>query len=348
MEGEKQTGIDAIGEFGLIDRIKDIIGDQVDETLVKGIGDDAALIATSKNEVLAISTDTLVEGVHFDLSYMPLQHLGYKSVVVSLSDIAAMNGLPSHVTVSVALSSKFSVEAVDEFYKGVKQAAETYGIRVIGGDTTASLKGMMINVSAIGFMQKGKVALRSGSKPKDVICVSGDLGGAFLGMHILEREKQEFKANPEMQPDLDEFSYLVGRQLKPEARIDLIHSMNEIGIQPSSMIDISDGLASELIHLSIQSKNKFKVYEDKIPIAEETRSASMDFSLDPTTAALNGGEDYELLFTLKLEDFEKVKNHPDITAIGYVEEGEGATLVTRSGNNVPIRAQGWNHFRDQS
>ena len=343
MEEGKQTKIETIGEFGLIEKIKSVLG-QESQSVIKGIGDDAAITRLENGGNLAVSTDTLVEGIHFDLSYMPLQHLGYKSVVVSLSDIVAMNGIPQYVLVSVSLSSKFSVEAVEEFYRGVELAAKNYNVEVVGGDTTASLKGLYINVCAFGEIPESDISYRDGAQSKDVLCVSGDLGGAYMGMHILEREKQEFKANPEMQPNLEEFSYLVGRQLKPEARMDLVHSLKEAGIKPSSMIDISDGLASELMHLSTQSKKKFKVYEEKIPIAEETRSASTDFGIDPTTASLNGGEDYELLFTLSLDDFEKVKNHPDITAIGYVEEGEGAVLITRSGNDVPIQAQGWNHF----
>ncbi len=347
MSDQKTTDISSIGEFGLIERIKETLGDER-SGISKGIGDDAAVIDLGEKGSLIMSTDTLIEGIHFDLSYMPLKHLGYKSVVVSLSDIAAMNAVPQYLTVSIGLSSKFTVEAVEEFYRGVELACKNYEVSVVGGDTTASRSGLFINVTAIGISTKDTLTYRNDAKVKDVICVSGDLGGAYMGMHVLEREKKEFQANPDMQPDIEQFSYLVGRQLKPEARTDLIHSLSEIGIVPSSMIDISDGLASELMHLSTQSEKKFKVYEDKIPLAEETRSTCMDFGIDPTTAAMNGGEDYELLFTLGLEDFEKVKNHPDITAIGYVEEGAGPVLITRSGNNVPIKAQGWNHFPDQS
>jgi thiamine-monophosphate kinase len=345
MVENSQTKIETIGEFGLINRISEILKGR-DSKIKKGIGDDSAVIEIDDQRSLLVSTDSLVEGVHFDLSYMPLRHLGYKAVVVSISDIAAMNGIPKYLTVAIGLSSKFSVEAVEEFYQGIDRACENYGIEVVGGDTTASQKGMFINMTALGFTDNRKISYRSGSQPEDVICVSGDLGGAYIGMHVLEREKVEFQANPQMQPALDDFSYVVGKQLRPEARTDLVKSMDELGIHPSSQIDISDGLASELMHLSKESRNEFKIYEDKIPIAEETRKACMDFNLDPTVAVLNGGEDYELLFTLGLKDFEKVKNHPDITAIGYVQKGEGAKLVKRTGTIEDIKAQGWDHFKD--
>ncbi len=339
----KQTKIESLGEFGLINRVTSHLQSS-DPAVITGIGDDAAVIELDKENVQVISSDSLVEGVHFDLSYMPLMHLGFKMASVNISDIAAMNCIPKYLTISLGISSKFSVEAIEEIYKGIQQACDTYGVEVIGGDTTGSLKGLFANITVIGYGKKKEISTRSAAKEKDVICVSGDLGGAYMGMHILEREKKEFESNPEMQPDLEEFAYVVGRQLRPEARTDLVHFFKEMKITPSSMIDISDGLASELLHLSSQSKMKLIVYEEKIPIAEETREASIDFNLDPTVVSLNGGEDYELLFTVSLEEFEKIRNNPSITAIGYVEKGEGAEMVYRSGSREALTAQGWNHF----
>jgi len=294
---------------------------------------------------MLVSTDMLMEGVHFDLSYMPLEHLGYKAVAVNVSDIAAMNGIPTQITVSIGLSNRFSLEAIDALYEGIRMACDNYKVDLVGGDTTSSASGLAISITAIGEADPEKVSLRSGAKKADIICVTGDLGGAYVGLQVLEREKQVFKANPDMQPNLGSYDYLVKRQLKPEARMDIIHELRDLGIVPTSMIDVSDGLASDLFHVCKQSGLGAKIYEDKLPLDTLTYNTAVEFGLDPIVCALNGGEDYELLFTIGQADHEKLKNHMDIHFIGYMTEpAEGKHLVTKGGNAVALKAQGWQHF----
>lgn len=339
----KRTEIADLGEFGLIDRLASKFSINQPSTFL-GIGDDAAVIDAG-DKYLVITTDMLLEGVHFDLSYTPIQHLGYKAVAVNISDIAAMNAIPKQITVNIGLSNRFSLEAVEALYEGIKAACEEYKIDLIGGDTTSSRAGLVISVTAIGEVAKDKVALRSGAKVGDIICVSGDLGGAYMGLQVLEREKQVFLANPEMQPQLEPYDFIVKRQLKPEARMDMVYELQDFGVIPTSMIDISDGLASELFHIAKNSKVGLSIYEDKLPIAKPTYDTAVEFKLDPVTSVLNGGEDYELLFTIKQEDFEKVKNHPDIAIIGHIKTAEEkVTLITKGGNAMPLQAQGWKHF----
>lgn len=341
---ENRSEISNLGEFGLIDRISKKISLQ-NATSIKGIGDDAAVIDAGDDYVL-VSTDVLAESIHFDLAYMPLQHLGFKAVSVNVSDIAAMNGRAEQIVVSLALSNRFSVEAVDALYEGIRSACEHYKVDLVGGDTTSSRSGLMISITVIGRVKKDKVVYRDGAKPNDIICVTGDLGAAFMGLQILEREKEVYQSDPNMQPALDKYEYLVGRQLKSIARTDIIFELEELGVTPTSMIDISDGLASELFHISKNSGVGIRIYEDKIPVDEMTfNTAALEFKIDPITTALNGGEDYELLFTISQADFEKVKNHADIHMIGYVHEKKNElTMVTKGGNVVPLQAQGWNHF----
>ncbi|MCV9385123.1 thiamine-phosphate kinase [Reichenbachiella ulvae] len=342
-EENKRTEIGELGEFGLINQISKKFENKNSSTLI-GIGDDAAVIE-SGDKVKLLSTDMLVEGVHFDLSYMPLQHLGYKSVAVNVSDIAAMNGKPQQITVSLGLSNRFSVEAVEAFYEGVRFACEDFAVDLVGGDTTSSPTGLIISVSVIGESPKDKVVYRKNAEEKDIICVTGDLGGALMGLQVLEREKEVFKTNPDMQPDLTEYEYIVKRQLKPTARMDLIFELEELGVIPTAMIDVSDGLASELFHIATQSQLGVTIYEDKLPIDQMTYNTAVEFKLDPATCALNGGEDYELLFTISQSDFEKIKNLPDVSAIGYMDKQEnGLKMVTKGGNTVPLEAQGWKHF----
>lgn len=342
---DRRSEISSLGEFGLIDRISQSISLQNSSSL-KGIGDDAAVIDAGEDCIL-FSTDMLLEGIHFDLSYMPLQHLGYKAVAVNVSDIAAMNGRPEQITIGLGLSNRFSTEAIDSLYAGIRAACENFKVDLVGGDTSASASGLVISISILGRAKKDKVVYRSGAKASDIICVTGDLGGAYMGLQVLEREKQVFLTNPEMQPDLEKYEYVVSRQLKPEARMDIIHDLAEAGIVPTSMIDISDGLASELLHLSRQSNVGVRIYEDKIPIDNETfDTAALEFKVDPITCALNGGEDYELLFTIKQTDFEKVKNHADIQFIGYVHEDPKQNFMqSKQGTMVPLSAQGWDHFK---
>lgn len=341
---QTRSEISQLGEFGLIDRIskKFSLGNG---TSVKGIGDDAAVIDLG-NEYLLVSTDMLVEGIHFDLSYSPIHHLGYKSVAVNVSDIAAMNGKAEQITVSIAISSRFSVEAIDALYQGIHAACESYGVDLVGGDTTTSTSGLVISITAVGRVAKDRVAYRGGAKPNDILCVTGDLGAAFLGLQVLEREKQVFMEDPNMQPDLEKYEYLVGRLLKPEARTDIVSELIDAGVSPTSMIDLSDGLASDVFHISRASGVGFRVYDDKIPIDTAAYETAIEFKLDPLTCALNGGEDYELMFTISKADQEKIKNHPDIHFIGYAHERKDENvLVTKQGNIVPLRAQGWDHFK---
>lgn len=343
MSEEKRTEIGELGEFGLIDRLSENFKPQHKET-VKGIGDDAAVMDLS-DKYLLTSTDMLLEGLHFDLSYTPLQHLGYKAIAVNVSDIAAMNGVPKQVTVNLGLSNRFSVEAVESIYEGIKSACEEYKVDLVGGDTTASQQGLIISVTVLGEVEKEKIVYRSGAQENDILCVTGDVGAAFVGLQILEREKQEFLANPDMQPQMDQYDYVVGRQLRPKARMDIIHEFADLGILPTSMIDVSDGVASEAFHLCKQSNLGVAIYEDKLPIEKQAFETAAEFRIDPNSCALNGGEDYELLFTIPQSDFEKIKNHPDIHTIGYMQSKEkGRTFVTRSQNVVVLEAQGWRHF----
>jgi thiamine-monophosphate kinase len=340
---EKRTEITDLGEFGLIERVKSSFSLQNSTSLV-GIGDDAALIASGE-EYLLVTTDMLLESVHFDLSYMPLQHLGYKAVVANVSDIAAMNGKPEQITVALAFSNRFSLEAIDSLYNGIRSACENYKVDLVGGDTSASASGLVISITALGRVSKGKETLRSTAKVNDIICVTGDLGAAYLGLQVLEREKQVFLTNPEMQPDLEKYEYLVGRQLRPEARMDIVHELADKKVVPTAMIDISDGLASELLHLSKSSGVGIKIFEDKVPIDAGAFETAIELKIDPITCALNGGEDYELLFTIAPSDYEKLKNHPDIHFIGHVHNNpQQNVMVTKDETIVPLVAQGWNHF----
>ncbi len=340
---EQRTELSKLGEFGLIERIKSNFSVSQPSTLL-GIGDDAAVIEGGENPIL-ISTDMLVEGIHFDLSYMPLQHLGYKSVAVNVSDIAAMNGIPEQITISIAISNRFSIEAVDALFDGIRTACINYKVDLIGGDTTSSASGLVISITVIGRAPKEKIVKRSGAQINDIICVTGDLGAAYMGLQVLEREKQVFLSNPEMQPDIEKYEYLVGRQLRPEARMDIIHELKDKDCLPTSMIDVSDGLASELLHLGKQSGVGIKIFEDKVPIDHGTYETAIEFNLDPITCALNGGEDYELLFTIKPADYDKVKNHPDIHFIGHIHNDPSQhVMVTKQETIVPITAQGWKHF----
>ncbi|QSE97302.1 thiamine-phosphate kinase [Fulvivirga lutea] len=341
---EKRTELSDLGEFGIIERIKNSTKNKHKSTL-EGIGDDAAIIDV-KDKQLLVSTDMLLEGVHFDLSYMPLAHLGYKAVAVNVSDIAAMNGVPTQITVNIGLSNRFSLEAVDTLYQGILKACEDFKVDLVGGDTSSSASGLVLSITALGQVDKKSVVKRSGAKKGDIICVTGDLGAAYLGLQVLEREKQVFLSNPEMQPQLDKYDYIVQRQLKPSARMDIIHELAELKLVPSSMIDISDGLASELMHLAKSSKIGVQIYEDKLPIDKQTYDTGYELGIDSTTAALNGGEDYELLFTINQDDYEKLKNHSDIHFIGYVKEfSEGCKMVTKQENLIDIKAQGWNHYK---
>lgn len=340
----KTTNISSLGEFGLIDRLASNIN-LVNKTSLVGIGDDAAVIDIGNDMVQLVSTDILAEHIHFDLSYMPLKHLGYKAVAVNVSDIAAMNGIPQQITFSMALSSRFTVEAIDELYEGIKMACEDFKVDLVGGDTTSSASGLVLSVTAIGTVHKDQVSYRSGAAIGDVICVTGDLGGAFLGLKVLQREKEVFKDNPEMQPELTGFEYAIKRQLKPTARMDVIYDLAEAKVKPTSMIDISDGLASELLHICKQSGVGAVITEDNIPIDTNVFNSYVEFNMQPIASALNGGEDYELLMTFAQKDFEKIRNHPDITPIGIIKEKEdGVFLLSKQGNRYPIKAQGWVHF----
>lgn len=342
----KRTEIKEIGEFGLIDKISGDIKLQ-HAASVMGIGDDAAIINAGDKYYL-LTTDMLIENIHFDLSYAPLAQLGYKAISVNVSDIAAMNGIPRQATVSIGLSNRFSVEAVEKLYEGIKFACEDFQVDLVGGDTTSSPSGLVISVTVIGEVEKSKVALRQNAEKGDIVCVTGDLGGAYIGLQVLQREKQEFLANPNMQPQLDKYPYIVQRQLKPIARTDIIHELKDLNVVPKAMIDISDGLASELNHLAIKSGVGFKIFEDKIPVDKQTYDTSVEFNIGPITCAMNGGEDYELLFTISQADFEKLEKHMDIHFIGYATgKDEGLKLVTKEGNEVEIKAQGFNHFEDK-
>jgi thiamine-monophosphate kinase len=340
---DNKTEITSLGEFGLINHLtKDNIISHPET--IKAIGDDAAVIDAGNKYILA-STDLLLEGIHFDLSYCPLKHLGYKSIIVNLSDIYAMNGQPKQVTVSIGISNRFSLEAIEELYKGIYLACKQYNIDLVGGDTSSSRQGLVISVTALGEVSKDKVTYRSGAKPNDLLVVSGDLGGSFMGLQILQREKSVFTENPKIQPDLGGHDYVLERQLKPEARKDVIEQLEQLKIKPTSMIDISDGLASETIHLCQQSDCGANIYDEKIPIDHTTYQLARDFELDPSVIALNGGEDYELLFTIPQSDYEKIKNDPFFTIIGHItDKPSGINLIAKNGTSHELTAQGWDAF----
>ena len=343
-KNQQRTDLGQIREFGLIDHLAKNFEIKQSST-IKGIGDDAAVL-DFKGDKVVVSTDFLVEGVHFDLSYMPLKHLGYKAVMVNLSDIYAMNAQASQVTVSIAVSNRFPLEAIEELYAGIQTACNIYGVDLVGGDTTSSTSGLVISVTAIGHVDKDNEVYRSGAKPNDLLVVTGDLGAAYLGLQVLEREKEVFKVNPQNQPDLDQYTYLVERQLKPEARKDIVKLLKDLDVKPTSMIDISDGLSSEILHICKNSDVGCDLYETKIPLDPQVIATCEEFNIDSTTIALNGGEDYELLMTIGQEDFPKIKANPNLTVIGYItEKNAGAHLVTRADQKIELQAQGWKSFK---
>ncbi len=343
----KQTPLSELGEFGLITRLTEKIQIKNTSTIV-GVGDDAAVLSFPNHKIV-VTTDLLTEGIHFNLMYVPLKHLGYKAVVVNLSDVYAMNAIPRQITVSIAISSKFSLEAVEELYSGIHLACEKYGVDLIGGDTTSSLTGLTISVTAIGEASEDELVYRSGAKIGDLVCVSGDLGGAYMGLQLLERENEVFKVNPHQKPQFEGYDYILERQLKPEARADFKELMKTLNIQPTSMIDISDGLSSEVLHLCKASKVGCNIYEEKIPLDSQTKEFAEELSINPLVAALNGGEDYELLFTVPLASFDVIKKEFDITVIGHITaESEGANLITTGGSVIPLQAQGWNPLMNDS
>lgn len=338
---ENRTSLSELGEFGLIEHLTKNFEIKNNST-VRGIGDDAAVL-NFEGKHIVITTDFLVEGVHFDLAYMPLKHLGYKAVMVNLSDIYAMNATPSQVTISIAVSNRFPLEALEELYAGIDLATSLYKIDIVGGDTTSSRAGLLISVTAIGAAKKEDVVYRNGAKPNDLLVVTGDLGAAYMGLKVLERENEVFKVNPKSQPDLEPYSYLIERQLKPEARKDIPPLLKELEVKPTAMIDISDGLSSEVIHLCKSSKTGVNLYENKIPLDPAVISVCEEFKIDSTTIALSGGEDYELLFTISQEDFNKIKGNPNFTVVGHMtEENEGMHLITRANQKIPLIARGWN------
>jgi thiamine-monophosphate kinase len=343
-----RTSISELGEFGLIEHLTKEFS-VTNSSTVKGIGDDAAVIVSENNNEIVITTDLLVEGVHFDLSYMPLKHLGYKAVVVNLSDVYAMNAKATQITVSMAVSNRFPVEALEELYAGIATAAKHYGVDVVGGDTTSSRTGLMLSITAIGQAPKTDIVYREGAKENDLLVVSGDLGAAYMGLQVLEREKEVFKVNPQSQPDLDAYTYLIERQLKPEARQDIPKLLKEMDVVPTAMIDVSDGLSSEILHICKNSNVGCNLYEDKIPLDPQVISACEEFNLDSTMVALSGGEDYELLFTISTEDFPKIKANPHLTVIGHItHKNEGSHLITRANTKIPLVARGWNALDEES
>ena len=343
-KNQELTPISTLGEFGLIKHLTQFFPVENASTEL-GVGDDAAIINAEGKKVL-VSTDMFTEGVHFNLGYTPLKHLGYKVVVAGISDIAAMNAVPTQIMISVAVSNRFPVEALEEIYAGVQLACRRYKVDLVGGDTTSSQTGLVINVTTVGLESSEKIISRNGVKPNDLLVVTGDLGGAYMGLQILEREHSVYLKNPNMQPEMEGYDYILERQLKPEARTDIKGILEELGVKPTSMIDVSDGLASEVLHLSDRSKVGFRIYEEKIPMDELTISTADEFNLNPVMTALNGGEDYELLFTISQNDFDKIKNNPDFTIIGHaVEEEQGNYLVLRGSNELAeLTAQGWDAY----
>lgn len=342
MATKKVRTIEELGEFGLIDHLTSGFTNTQESTKI-GVGDDAAVIDHG-TYYQVLTTDLLLEGIHFDLIYTPLKHLGYKAVVVNLSDVYAMNAAPRQITVSLGISGKFSVEALDEFYQGVRLACERFGVDLVGGDTSGSMTGLVISITAIGTALKEELTLRSGAKPNQLICVTGDLGAAFMGLKILEREKQLHAQDPEFQPELRGYDYILERFLKPEPRVDVLLELKEAGIKPGAMIDISDGLSSELLHICKNSGCGCQVYDDRIPVADETAEAAREFQMEPMVAALHGGEDYELLFTVPLSDHDKVAALQGVSIIGNITDKKGSALLVGSdGSAVPLQAQGWDH-----
>lgn len=340
-KNQNKTSLAQLGEFGLINHITQNFPIQQKSTL-KGIGDDAAVL-DFKSKNVVVSTDLLVEGVHFDLSYMPLKHLGYKAVVVNLSDICAMNARPTHITVSIAVSNRFPLEAIEELYEGIRLACNSYKVDLIGGDTTSSTTGLLISVTALGAVKKEEIVYRSGAKENDLLVVTGDIGSAYIGLQVLEREKQVFLVNPNNQPDLEEYSYIIERQLKPEARTDIKELLEKLDVKPTAMIDVSDGISSEILHICKASNTGCNLYEEKLPLDPQFINVCEEFNLDSTTIAINGGEDYELLFTISMNDFEKIKANPHLTVIGHITaENEGTHLITRENTRLPLKARGWN------
>ncbi|WP_340064344.1 thiamine-phosphate kinase [Ascidiimonas aurantiaca] len=341
-----KTPLADLGEFGLIEHLTKNVTLNNPSSL-KGVGDDAAVIDPTDKKLI-ISTDMLVEGIHFDLSYMPLKHLGYKAVIVNLSDIYAMNAQPTQITVSIAVSNRFPLEALEDLYAGVLLACKIYNVDLVGGDTTSSQRGLIISVTAVGEADENTITYRSGAKPNDLLVVSGDLGGAYLGLQVLEREKEVFKVNPNNQPDLSDYTYLIERQLKPEARKDIVELLEKLGVIPTSMIDISDGLSSEIIHLCKSSTTGCHLYEEKLPLDPQVIHTCEEFNLNSTTVALSGGEDYELLFTIKQEDYPKIKANPNLTVIGHMTPPEeGQYLITRASTKIPLEARGWNALKNE-
>ncbi len=344
-KNQQRTNISDLGEFGLIEHLTKNFKIKHKST-IKGVGDDAAVM-DFKDKKVVLSTDLLVEGVHFDLSYVPLKHLGYKAVMVNLSDVYAMNATATQITVSIAISNRFPLEAVEELYAGIALAAKNYNVDVVGGDTTSSTTGLLISISALGEANDEDLVYRNGAKPNDLLVVTGDLGGAYMGLQVLEREKEVYKVNPNNQPDLDNYSYILEKQLKPEARKDIVKLLKDLEVKPTSMIDISDGLSSETIHICKQSKVGCDLYEEKIPLDPQVISTCEEFNIDSTMIALSGGEDYELLMTISQEDFPKIKANPNLTVIGFMTaESSGMHLVTRADTKILLTAQGWNSFND--
>lgn len=343
LENKNTTPLSEIGEFGLIDHLTKNFP-IIHPSTLKGVGDDAAVLNLNKGQSV-VTTDLLIEGIHFDLSYVPLKHLGYKSVMVNLSDVYAMNAHPTQITVSLAASNRFPLEALEELYSGIALACKNYKVDLVGGDTSSSATGLIISITAVGQVESEKITYRSGAKANDLLVVSGDLGGAYMGLQVLEREKEVFKVNPNNQPDLALYSYCVERQLKPEARKDIIELLEEVEITPNAMIDISDGLSSEVFHLSKASGMGCDIYEEKLPADPQTSSTAEEFQINSSTALLNGGEDYELLMAIKTEDYNKIKGHPLLTTIGhFTDEKEVCNLITGLGQSIPLQAQGWKNF----
>ncbi len=344
-KNQSKTDLGHLGEFGLIEQLTQNFTIEQSSTN-KGIGDDGAVLDFAGDKVV-VSTDLLVEGVHFDLSYSPLKHLGYKAVVVNISDICAMNAVPTQITVSIAVSNRFPLEALEELYEGINLACKYYKVDLIGGDTTSSQKGLIISVTAIGKAKEDELIYRDGANDNDLLVVTGDIGAAYMGLQVLEREKQVFLVNPNSQPDLTVYEYIIERQLKPEARTDIKQLLADLGVKPTSMIDISDGLSSEIMHICKQSKVGCNVFEDKLPLDPQFINTCEEFNIDATTMAINGGEDYELLFTMKMEDYDKIKGNPNLTVIGHLtEEKEGVHLITRANTKIPLKAQGWNALQN--
>ena len=341
MSSSKTSNIDSLGEFGLIERLTSDFNIK-NSTSLLGVGDDCAIIELNDKESLLMTTDLLVEGVHFNLMYVPLKHLGYKAVAINVSDICAMNGRAEQITVSIAVSSKFPVEALEELYAGINLACDAFHVDVVGGDMSAAYAGLTISITAIGRVDNNKITRRSGANSKDIIMVTGSLGASYMGLQILERENEVFKVNSTVQPELDGYDALIQRQLKPEARHDMVELFGQLGVLPTSMIDVSDGLASDIFHLCEKSNLGCQLFEEKIPMDDKTKLTALEFNISPITCALNGGEDYELLFTIKQDDFDKVAGNPNLTPIGYMtNKDEGKSLVVTNGDLIPLKAQGW-------